>query len=313
MDDDIKKNLEQLPGWDKATARQRSKEYCRLLLMNGAQKLPSWPEIRKIVGKGSPSDLQKGREDAEALMIDSIGKMLPVDAPEGLAVAFREFWQAAGQEALKQYHGFMAEKEVELEEAVRALSDAETSINQLTRDKEALAAQNVALNMDFDQARAKLAETEGGARQAKLFYEERLSELTKERDDALSSAARNQAEMTQTIKTVEKSADERVKGVEKHSLREIERARAETKRLAEESKKSQSILNRKIEDLEKALKLAQNQTKEANRQLDGLKGETASLKADNKGLQRELARERTLNEKLIVKRRPEKRTVKGSK
>lgn len=145
-------DLAGLPGWDSATAYQRTRMAC-LFLSERKLDVPGWNVLRDLIGKGSPHDIRRAVSDfREELERNLSHAASAIEAPEEVMRLFGDFWLAARK---------------------ASAVEASEELNSLREQTEWLAATNSDLE-------AKLAAAEAALRRSQ---EQLLAERTRRVDD----------------------------------------------------------------------------------------------------------------------------------
>lgn len=211
------------PGFDDGSAYVKTKICCQVLTELG-ESVPSWTALREIIGKGSAGDISRGvkdfrKEHAETLR--SMNGIVP-GVPEPLWPFIRGMWENAVVIARGEFSDQTEQWEKQIEQAHTradqadiAASDALAMADKCNGELATAQATNVGLE--------KLMETERAARiQAERMFEINAEEVRSQRIKLEDMLRQNKIELA--------AAFERFDGERKHSLQQIEEARASAAR-----------------------------------------------------------------------------------
>ena len=235
--------LRETSGWNDMGAREQTKLCCQELLRRGVSP-PGWETIRQILGKGGAGDINRGKREffeENAQIYASLRGRVP-GVPDKLGEHVLAFWTEARALASAEYDEQVNKWNDTLSEARNNISIAEAGLEQA-------------------MARAKMLEDSiDTLREQQIELQQRLQIETGARAQAERNVAAIQEELLQQRSNFQRTQDryhdeikaaiERLEGVERHSLREIERARTESRLKVEEIK---DIFNRERVTLEKQL------------------------------------------------------------
>lgn len=311
--EELRATLASTPDWDGLNAYEMTKRCCAELTKRG-QRIPSWMNIRDIIGKGSANDINRGKEDFRREHGDALRKMsgFVKGVPEALAPHILGFWTEAISLVRKEFDGKVAEWQSQIERAEAAVANAEHERDQSFRRAEALQGQIAGLHEAMNTLQGRV-ETERAAReQAERMFESSREELARQCDELRAALAHTQQELSDAIT--------RLEGVERHSLLEIDRARTEAQnKIANiEAKAKQEIadytleiarMNNQLRDLRTQLASANQQTalQEQENALMRERLQRAEVLADH--LASENARLVAALQKAVPAQRPELRRV----
>lgn len=225
--EDLRATLASIPGWDSLNAYEMTKRCCAELTRRG-QRLPSWMNMRDIIGKGSANDINRGKDDFRREHGDALRQMsgFVKGVPEALAPHILGFWTAAISLVRTEFDGQVAEWQAQVERAEAAASHAGVVRDQAVNHAEALQGQITGLQEAMHTLKAR-ADTERAAReQAERMFEANYQDLAGQRDELRVELSNSQRKLADAIT--------RLEGVEKHALMEIERVRSEAKHHVEE-------------------------------------------------------------------------------
>lgn len=219
---DLRIKLVSTPDWGTLNAYEMTKRCCAELTQRG-QRLPSWINIRDIIGKGSANDINRGKADFLREHGDALRKMngFVKGVPEALAPHILGFWEAAISLVREEFNGQVAEWQVKIEQAEAAAAHAADERDQAVSRAEALQGQIAGLQEAMHTLQSRV-DTERAAReQAERMFEANREELAGQRDELRAALAHSQQELSDAIT--------RLEGVKNHSLVEIDRARTEAR------------------------------------------------------------------------------------
>lgn len=220
--EELRTTLASTPDWDSLNAYEMTKRCCAELTKRG-RRLPSWMNIRDIIGKGSANDINRGKEDFRREHGDALRKMsgFVKGVPEALAPHILGFWTAAISLVREEFDGQVAEWQAQIERAEAAVAYAEDERDQAVSRAEALQGQIAGLQEAMRTLQGRV-DTERAAReQAERMFESNRQELAGQRDELRAALDQSQKKLGEAIS--------RLEGVERRSLLEIDRARGEAK------------------------------------------------------------------------------------
>ena len=220
--EELRATLASTPDWDSLNAYEMTKRCCAELTKRG-RRLPSWMNIRDIIGKGSANDINRGKEDFRREHGDALRKMsgFVKGVPEALAPHILGFWTAAISLVREEFDGQVAEWQAQIERAEAAVAYAEDERDQAVSRAEALQGQIAGLQEAMRTLQGRV-DTERAAReQAERMFESNRQELAGQRDELRAALDQSQKKLGEAIS--------RLEGVERRSLLEIDRARGEAK------------------------------------------------------------------------------------
>lgn len=277
---DLRTTLASSPDWDSLNAYEMTKRCCAELTKRG-QRLPSWMNIRDIIGKGSANDINRGKEDFRREHGDALRKMsgFVKGVPEALAPHILGFWTAAISLVREEFDGQVAEWQAQIERAEAAVAYAEDERDQAVSRADALQGQIAGLQEAMNTLQGRV-DTERAAReQAERMFESNRQELAGQRDELRAALAHSQQELSDAIT--------RLEGVEKHSLLEIDRARTEA-----QNKIASIEAKAKRESTDYTLEMARvnNQLRDLRAQLASATQQTALQEQENTSMRERLQR-----------------------
>jgi len=219
---DIQSTLALLPDWPTLNAYTMTKHCCAELTKRG-QKLPNWTVIRDIIGRGSATDIERGKRDFRREHGDALRKMsgFVKGVPEILAPHILGFWTAAITLVREEFDGQVAQWQTQIEQAEAAVAHADSEREQAASRADILQAQTVGLQEAITTLRGQIDTERATREQAERMFELNRQELADQRDRLLAALESSRQELDKALT--------RLEGVERHALLEIDRARTEAK------------------------------------------------------------------------------------
>lgn len=227
MDFDLISHLANIPGWNTKNAYEMTKLCCHELALRG-MPIGGWPEIRKFIGKGSGTDINRGINDfykEQTLTIQKQAQMLEElkgfnnDVLDGLAPHILGFWKCAVDFVRNENVG----KELERDEEMNRLK---ATISTLVSEQDQLKESAVTLDRTINNLTEINAELSDQIRKEQLKHEiterqleEANKELAIQRNTLRDELERSQKELSSALKRLEATGD--------HALLEVERVRAD--------------------------------------------------------------------------------------
>lgn len=227
--------LEQISGWDRMNAHERTMRCCAEMLKLGIQP-PGWEVIRRIIGKGSATDINRAKQafwTQQGQALQRQGGALP-DVPEVLAPHVLGLWQEAVMQARAEFREQTQRFEAQILES-------STRIEQLDAAK-----------TDAEQRTATLQSTLDEMTLARNALQEQLADTRTKGEQttkALLDAQKALIEQREAFHKELTAAIGRLEGVEKHALLEIARARSEAKDRINEITQERDRLTKRLEKM----------------------------------------------------------------
>lgn len=277
----LKARFATMADWESLSAREQTKRCCAEMLQLGIQPL-GWEQIRTIIGKGSATDINRGKKEffrENAQQYAKLRGYVP-GMPDALASHVLTFWSEALALARQEY-------EADAEAWQKAVAEAEEAVKTAETERD-----------DAQQDRARLQDTlsETETRLRALEDEEKRLQATLDAE----TAARQRAEQTalslneafdeqraafqkaqEQVQAELASAIERLSGVEKYALHEIQRARSEQEQRVQELKayhdSELARLNGQLDQLVKQVEEQQSQLIESAQRLQAKDNDCKAL------------------------------------
>lgn len=216
------------PQWDSLNAYERTKVACAELTRKGLS-VPGWPTLRDIIGKGSASDINRGKDDYRVEHGEYLSNMQGFEQgfPAELTPFVTQLWEGAINAVRTQLarqeevmHEHVAQVDAAMEQAIEkrdsAIHRAETLTKQLDDAKEL----HIVLRSQIESERAMRMETE-------QRLDAHMSEIKQQRDQLEAALQTNRNELHAAL--------ERIDGAQKHTLMQVEEARTTAKQSIQEA------------------------------------------------------------------------------
>jgi DNA repair exonuclease SbcCD ATPase subunit len=283
INEEIRTQCAAHPDFAGGTAYTRAKICCRVLTELG-QAIPSWMAIREIIEKGSSNDISRGVKEFRAEHAEQLRQMGGAISglPTQLAPLVRGFWEAAVAAARELHAQGVAEwqasigaAETRAQLAEQAAERARSDIAHAQGQIETLRAQ---LDADAEvrvQLKQQLESERELRRYAEQMREDSAVELAKQRLRLEETLAESQTAMNQALA--------RFDGERKHTLLQIEQARAnadrEVRDIRDHAIRAEAELRKKLEDISQNNSTLRSQFEVHHSRIGKLTQERDDLKA----------------------------------
>lgn len=213
---DLSQLIEDYPTWELMNAYERTKIVCGAYTRTG-QTIPTWTTIRTIIGKGSPQDINRAKDDYRMQLAEELKALskMPTNVPEALGQLMLTVWAKAVSEAQTQFNHDREQLNTHIEQLdhhIAFLNDSLSQSKQLVdveqQKRIELQATIDALQLSNEQLQQQVAADAQARSEIQALY-----------DDALAKSNHAQASMNDAIT--------RLEGVENHMLMRIEEAKAD--------------------------------------------------------------------------------------
>lgn len=222
------------PGWESLSAFEMTKICCFEMTKLGLD-VPGWIEIREIIGKGSSTDINRGKkafkEEHGHLLRKYAGGLKGV--PEVLAPHVLGLWQAAIEEVRKEFDLERSEWTRRIEQAEARAQHADDEREQAQTQAQLRDAQIAALQEKAASLQTVVDVERSGKEQAERMFAESRDAMTVQRQE-MASQRQQMAEEVEKYRRDLDAAIGRLEGVENRALMRVEEVRAERQRTIEE-------------------------------------------------------------------------------
>lgn len=273
--DTLRTSLLTVPGWGSLSAYERTKRCCAELTKSG-QRLPSWMNVREIIGKGSSTDINRGIRDFRKEHGEALRKMggMTLAIPDMLTPHILGLWDAAIQTVQSQYESKTLEWERQIEQADSRAEQAEQDYADTKADNERLQARIVGLEENVHNLNNQVAGERAGREQAERLFAAHSAEVQSQRERLETTLETTQSEL--------RSALERLEGVQRHSLVQIDEARTrannEIAKMRTQFEREKSDLEHLIANLKKTAGELREQKHESDQRFAVAEQENISLR-----------------------------------
>lgn len=264
------------------TGYARARVACEVLAELG-EKIPSWMQIREVTGKGSSGDINRAIRDTRAELQERLrqvtGPVAVAGMPEAVQAHVRALWEAAVASVKADFDGNVRQWTEQIEQANERAEDAVTKAEQAKRLVEQLH-----LQLEAAAERDRFLQTQVGSEKAAREQAERMLQT-----QAL-EAASERAGMRHALDEAQKqvaAAIERLEGVQRHALRQVEDIRAQGERDKEELRRARAAAEKDAGKARADLGIAEQRLNASKQQQGDLRQEVVELR---KALERERQR-----------------------
>lgn len=282
--------LAQDPEWSGLSAYERTKRCCATYMQAG-ERLPGWTTIREVIGKGSSGDINRGKTDALADQADQIRNFSGHVAglPAALAPHVRAFWAASIETAKDAFAQLEAAARAEVDSALRERDAAQAARDASVRRMEELAAELQGVREALVVANNAVAAERAAREQVERAFATTSAGLSEQR-------AQLQDALEHARKEVHGAVD-RLEGVERHALMEVERVKAEAQQSIDglQSRLDRITAERRVEQARWSTQLRELQASLAH-----MERASELLQHDNTSLNCQLTDARDQNAKLLA-------------
>lgn len=271
----IQTHCERIPGYRDATAYVRTKHCCRILTELG-ESIPNWMTLREIIGKGSSTDINRGIRDFRKEHGEALRKMggMMLAIPDAFTPHVLGLWDAALQMVQSQYDEKTQEWERQIEQADSRAEQAEQDYADTKAVNERLQTRISGLEENIQSLNNQVAGERAGREQAERLFAAHSAEVQSQRERLEATLETTQSEL--------RGALERLEGVQRHSLVQIDEARTrannEIARMRAQFDREKSDLELLIANLKKTMAELREQKSESDQRRTGAEQELSGLR-----------------------------------
>ncbi|MBK8972467.1 MAG: DNA-binding protein [Hahellaceae bacterium] len=257
--------------WDTLPTPQKVAEICQVFVLSG-RPVPGWETLRDVIGKGSATTINNARKAFLREHAEQVRKASTIpNVPEAIQDSMRNLWESAVTHG-KALHNIERQRlederdqlNAEMTRLTEACSVLSSSLEATRQDKAIL-----------DQQVRDLREQLQNARDEAAALSDETSLL---KTDLTRLDMRRLEERAMLQKQIEKIA-ESYEGLERHALKEIDRARMDARKAAEQAEiqKQQAIervraendrmeihLKSQLKDLHEKLRNAETEARQSH-------------------------------------------------
>lgn len=210
--------LQEKPGWHQMNAKKMAIE-AYIEMARHLMPIPGWDVIRKIIGKGSATDINEGKKIALIKLAEMLDNFGGTALPQEAVHVFKNMWLAAINTASKRFEGekkFLNNQLVEFQVQLEQALDDKMMLENTLKEQ-----QNIS-----HVAQEKLILAQDIIQERDITIKEQKAVIAA-LENAIESERSNNEKLHEKHTFELNKSVERLNGMQKHMLSQVEAARLE--------------------------------------------------------------------------------------